>query len=83
MIAIKTNVYSIDKYCGMHIDGGLMYTKNVITHGAPGSGKSHVAQVSVLYVISQGLRTISTCLMGTRANTIGGIHLNKLILLCD
>ena len=52
MIAIKTNKYSIDKYCGVHIDGGLTYTKNVITHGAPVSGKSHVAQVSVLYAIS-------------------------------
>ena len=49
MIAIKTNKYSIDKYCGTHIDGGLMYTKNIITHGAPDSGKFHVAQVPVLY----------------------------------
>ena len=39
MIAIKTNKYSIDKYCGMHNYGGLTYTKNVITHDAPGSGK--------------------------------------------
>ena len=83
MIAIKTNNYSIDKYCSMHNDSGLIYTKHVVTHGAPVSGKSHVAQVAVLYAISQGLQTMSTCLMGARANTIGGIHLNKWILLCD
>ena len=81
LLAIKTNAHSIDKYCGvMHDRQVLTYTKNVITHGAPGSGKSFVGQRSVLYTLTQGLRCISTCLMGARANAIGGIHCH--ILFC-
>ena len=81
LLAIKTNAHSIDKYCGVaHDRQSLTYTKNVITHGAPGSGKSFIGQRSVLYTLTQGLRCISTCLMSARANAIGGIHAH--ILFC-
>ena len=78
-LAVKTSVHSIDKYCGVvHGRNSLTYTKNIIVHGAPGSGKSYVAEISVLYAISQGLRVLSTCLTGTRANAISGINIHPL-----
>ena len=55
--------------------------KNVVAHGAPGTGKSFIGQFIVLYALSQGLNIISTALMGVRANTIGGIHLHKIFFL--
>ena len=77
VLAIKTNAHSIDKYCGVvHDQQSLTYTKNVITCGAPSSGKSFVGQRSVLYTHIQGLHCISTCLLGACANAIGGIHIH-------
>ena len=83
-LAIQTNITSINKYCGRHgRNGALTCTRNCITHGSPGSGKSYVVQISVFYSISQGLNTLSSCIQGARANAIGGIHLHKWILLHD
>ena len=81
-LAVRTNAYSIDKYAGVvQGSGTLTHTKNVITHGAPGTGKTFVGQYTVLYAISRGLRCMSTTLMGARANAIGGIHLHKFLFL--
>ena len=83
-LAVQTTITSIDKYCGRYgRNGALTCTRNCITHGSPGSGKSYVLQLSVLYSISQGLNTLSSCIQGARANAIGGIHLHKWILLHD
>ena len=79
-LAVKTIAHSIDKYCGItHGNASFNYTKNCVAHGAPGTGKSFVGERSALYALSKGLRLISTCLMGSRANAIGGIHLHPLI----
>jgi len=59
----------------------LRYIKNFVVHGAPGTGKSFVTQVAVLYAVSKGLRVMSTALMSVRAIVIGGIHLHKLLCL--
>jgi hypothetical protein len=81
-LAVTTYAYSIDKYAGVvQGRGALTHTKNVIVHGAPGSGKTFVGLWTVLYALSQGLRCISTTLMGACANTIGGIHLIKIFCL--
>ena len=78
-MAVKTAVYSIDKYCGQHNHGGLTITKNVGVHGGPGTGKSRGGQLGVLYPILQRLWTILACLMSSWENAIGGTHLHKWI----
>ena len=81
-LALRTAVYSIQRYRSSAVgQESLTLTKNVITHGAPGSGKSFVGQTSVLYALSQGLRCLSTSLMGPRALQIGGIHYHRLFCL--
>ena len=81
-LAIQMAVYSVNKYAaavtGRHT---LTYTKNVVIHGAPGTGKTYVGAWAVLYTMSQGLRCLSTALMAARANAIGGIHIHKLFCL--
>ncbi len=81
-VAVHAATYSINKYNGT-VSGhrSLTYTKNVVVHGAPGSGKSFVGQTCVLYAIAQGLRCISTALMGPRASALGGIHYHRLFCL--
>ncbi len=53
----------------------MTYTKNIITYGAPGTGKSFIGELIVLYILSQGLNVISSSLMGIRANSIGMVNI--------
>ena len=62
-------------------EDSLTYTKNMITYGVPGTRKSFIGEILVLYCIALGLRTISTALMGVKAIFFGGIHLHKLFCL--
>lgn len=81
-LALCTAVYSIQKYGSSAVGrASLTLTKNVITHGTPGSRKSFVGQTNVMYVLSQGLRCLSTTLMAPRANQIGGIHYHHIFCL--
>ena len=75
--AIALNVKQINKYKTTTGQASRTYTQNIITYGSPGSGKSFIGQISVLYAIAQGLNVISTALMGVRANNLGGIHIHK------
>ncbi|MDB4430362.1 GIY-YIG nuclease family protein [bacterium] len=77
-LAIELNVKQIKKYRNISGIESVTYTKNPVVYGAPGTGKSFVGQLIVLYAISQGLNIISTALMGARANALGGIHIHKL-----
>ena len=56
-----------------------IHTKNTRLYGCPGSGKSHVEKYVCLAVLAMGLRLLSTALMGTRANVLGGIHFHRLL----
>ena len=76
--AIEWNVRQINKYRTTNGQDSMVYTKNIIVYGAPGTGKSYVGQLTVLYAISQSLNIITTTLMGVLANALGGIHLHKL-----
>ncbi len=81
-LAMELNKNSIDQYAAASFGTpSTAYTKNVVTHGSPGTGKSFIAMRSVLYSLSKGLRTLSSCLLGARANAIGGIHLHVLFCL--
>ena len=73
MLLVSTNTVELST-----VVKRLLIQKHVIVHGAPGTGKSFIGQRTVLYSLSQGLRTISTSLMAARANAIGGIHLHRL-----
>ena len=79
-LALRTNIGNINKYKKSHEYEPTTYTKNIITYGAPGSGKSFIGSILVLYCLSQGLNTIPTSLM-IRANSLGGIHKHKLFCL--
>ena len=75
--AINLCVNQINKYRNANEGGQTTYTKNPVVYGAPGTGKSFVGEIVVLYAIMQGLNIISTALMGVRANAIGGTHLHE------
>lgn len=76
------NVFSkqLNKYRDTSGENSLTLTKNTVAYGAPGTGKSFIAQLVVLYAISQGLNVMTTALMGVRANVLGGIHLHKIFM---
>lgn len=61
--------------------GDLTRTKNLLTTGIPGAGKTHVLLTQALYAISQGLRVMATSLMAVRSLALGGIHMHKLFAL--
>ena len=76
--ALQFNINAVNNFRSTSGPHASTYTKNVITYGAPGTGKSFVGQLVLLYVLSQGMNIIATSLMGVRANALGGIHLHKL-----
>jgi hypothetical protein len=56
----------------------MTHTKGVIIHGGPGMGKTHVVKLAVLYAICNGMKIISTSLLGIRASNLGDTHLHSL-----
>ena len=55
--------------------GQLTITNSLVLVGAGGVGKTMDMRLGALYMISQGLRVYSTCLMGKRSAELGGRHL--------
>ena len=56
----------------------LTHLKNMVIYGSPGTGKTFLSEIVVLYCLSKGLNMVSTSLMGVRANSLGGIHIHKI-----
>jgi len=50
---------------------------NVILHGSPGTGKTHMAMICVAYALGQGLACVSMALLCERAILLGGMHYHK------
>jgi DNA replication protein DnaC len=71
---------TIDKYINPpSIDATSMtHTKGVIIHGGPGTGKTYVSKLAVLYALCNGMKIISTSILGICAPDLGGIHLHSL-----
>ncbi len=80
VFAINVFKSTIDRYINPpSIDGTSMtHTKGVIIHGGPGTGKTYVAKLAVLYAICSGMKIISTSILGIRASDLGGTHLHSL-----
>jgi hypothetical protein len=80
VFAINVLKSTINKYINpLAIDGTSMtHTKGVIIHGGPGTGKTHVAKLAVLFAICNGMKIISTSLLGIHASNLGGTHLHSL-----
>lgn len=55
------------------------YVKNAVIHGAPGSGKTFVGKVSMLYAIANGLNVQPTAIQASNAVAIGGVHIHPLL----
>ena len=76
--ALRLNISKIDKYIDINSQDSMTYLKNMVTYGSPGTGKTFLSEILVLYCLSKGLNTLSTSLMGIRANALGGIHIHKI-----
>ncbi len=59
----------------------MTHTKGVFIHGGPCTGKTYVSKLAVLYAICNGMKIISTSILGIRASDLGGTHLHSLFLL--
>ena len=77
-LAVQVGVKAINKYSKQFGVKASTATRGEIIHGFPGSGKTHVIKYLLLYAMMQGLNTMITALMGTRANALGGIHIHRL-----
>ena len=73
-------VNAVDKYCDP-VRGREVTTqaKNIIVHGAPGTGKSWTGTCAMMYCMSQGLRVVPTAVMAVRASQFGGPNFHRLI----
>ncbi len=80
VFAINVFKSTINKYINPpSIDATLMtHTKGVIIRGGPGTGKTYIAKLPVLYAICSGMKIISTSILGIRASNHGGTHLQSL-----
>ena len=75
--AVTIGVRTIDNYLLQLGPVAATYTKTVLVHGVPGGRKSYVTKWLHLYALSRGLRVFPTAVMGIRANSIGGEHMQK------
>ena len=78
-MALKLSIQIIDKYRSTTVTECMTYAKNLIIYGSLSTGKSFIGQTLVLYCISKGMNVISTSFIGVRANSLGGIHIHKLL----
>jgi hypothetical protein len=80
VFAINVFKSTINKYINSpSIDATSMtHTKGVIIHGGPGTGKTYVSKLAVLYALCNGMKIISTSILGIRASDLGGTHLHSL-----
>ena len=78
--ALALNKNAIDAYLNFR-ENGCKFVKCTGTHGAPGSGKSFIAQYTCLYAISKGLKINMTSIMARRSCHLGGLHIHQIFLL--
>ena len=78
MLAIRTYADSILKYVTCNASDSMTLTKNVVVHGAPGTGKTFITMIICLFALSQGLNIKSTAIMAARADQVGGVNLHQL-----
>ena len=71
--------YAIDTlHCYKNIEDSVVYVKNTVITGAPGSGKTYLTNIIALHAISLGFNVGITASMSQRAVQIGGLHIHKL-----
>ena len=75
--ALSLLIQVINKYRSTTGRESTTYTKNTVIYGAPGTGKSFIGQMTVIYCVMQGMNVFSTSLLGVRANALDGIHLHN------
>ena len=61
----------------LYASGQISDNNNVILHGSPGTGKTHMAMLSIAYALGQGLSCVSMALLCERALLLGGMHYHK------
>ena len=79
--ALQHIIKTINKFRTITGRESTNYTKNQIIYGAPGTGKSFICQMLVLFCLTLGLNIISTLLLGVQAVSLGGKHIHKLFCL--
>jgi len=80
-IALKYCLDALDKYQVEFGQHASTYTRGVIIHGSPGSGKSFLVQYVALVAMSRGLKVTTTALMAARAQALGGEHIHRMFSL--
>eukprot|EP00978_Attheya_sp_CCMP212_P016915 scaffold44687_cov32-Attheya_sp.AAC.1 len=77
----ETQKAALDLLCS-NIDKLLSFTykfpRSGIVSGIPGSGKSRVAKLAMLYAMSKGLVVMASCIEAERAQLLGGDHIHHI-----
>ena len=63
------------RVCGYSFN---LFARNEIILGPPGSGKSHVCKIVLMYALMNGITSMVTSLAARRANQLGGEHIHRL-----
>jgi hypothetical protein len=76
-LAVRIGICTINKYKIQLGPRASTYTKNILICGVPGSVKSYVTKLLHLFALCRGLRVFPTAVMGVRASSMAGEHINK------
>ncbi|KAF4751099.1 hypothetical protein FOZ63_021566, partial [Perkinsus olseni] len=60
---------------------GSRFVPHVLIEGPPGTGKTFLLKVAIMYMMSRGLQVATTAISSERAVQVGGVHLHQLLQL--
>ena len=72
---------TIAKSIQAYMQSDTTQVQNWVLHGGPGTGKTHLGLLLLVYALGQGATVVITSILAERSIALGGIHIHKLLVM--